>query len=178
MRPEDVLYVLDILEAAGIEVWVHGGWGVDALLGEQTRAHNDLDIAIRTEDLDPYRRTMLDHGFRIMRVDNDFNFVVIDDRDREVDVHGLDLGATRFNEIGVEVYGPNGLAYEVGSLDASGIILGRRVACTTADFQIRSHTSYKLNANDYHDVFALHERFGLPLPEPYRTLAAKCGRQS
>ena len=37
--------VLDILERAGIEVWVDGGWGIDALLGLETRAHRDLDLA-------------------------------------------------------------------------------------------------------------------------------------
>ncbi|HEX2281378.1 MAG TPA: hypothetical protein VHG52_06405, partial [Thermomicrobiales bacterium] len=93
---------------------------------------------------------------------------VMDGDGREVDDHAVDLQSTRVNEDGVEVYGANGLAYEVGSLEGSGVILGRRVACTTADFQIRSHTGYQLDENDYHDVFALHHRFGLPLPEPYR----------
>jgi lincosamide nucleotidyltransferase A/C/D/E len=35
----DVLGVLDRLDAAGIEWWVDGGWGIDALLGEETRPH-------------------------------------------------------------------------------------------------------------------------------------------
>jgi lincosamide nucleotidyltransferase A/C/D/E len=30
-----------------IEFYVDGGWGVDALLGKQTRPHADLDIAIQ-----------------------------------------------------------------------------------------------------------------------------------
>jgi lincosamide nucleotidyltransferase A/C/D/E len=29
--------------ALGIEIWIEGGWGVDALLGEQTRPVADLD---------------------------------------------------------------------------------------------------------------------------------------
>jgi hypothetical protein len=34
MRSDDVIDVLDRLDAAGIEWRVDGGWGVDALLGE------------------------------------------------------------------------------------------------------------------------------------------------
>jgi lincosamide nucleotidyltransferase A/C/D/E len=48
---DDVLDVLDRLNAAGIEWWVDGGWGVDALLGEETRTHNDLDLVIRRAEI-------------------------------------------------------------------------------------------------------------------------------
>jgi lincosamide nucleotidyltransferase A/C/D/E len=45
-----VTEILDRLAARGIEVSVDGGWGVDALLGEQTRAHDDLDLVITRGD--------------------------------------------------------------------------------------------------------------------------------
>jgi hypothetical protein len=35
--------ILAALDARDAEVSVGGGWGVDALLGEQTREHSDLD---------------------------------------------------------------------------------------------------------------------------------------
>jgi lincosamide nucleotidyltransferase A/C/D/E len=35
----------------GINIWIDGGWGVDALLGAQTRPHKDLDIAIEERDV-------------------------------------------------------------------------------------------------------------------------------
>ena len=68
---------------------------------------------------------------------------------------------------GIDVYGPNGLEYEVGSLDATGTIGGRTVRCCTADFMVRSHTTYEPDLDDARDVFALCERFGIPLPEMY-----------
>jgi len=38
-------HVLEILTALhGTDVWIGGGWGVDALVGEQTRPHGDLDL--------------------------------------------------------------------------------------------------------------------------------------
>ena len=44
--------MLDRLRREAIDVWVEGGWGVDALLGEQTRSHDDLDLGVRMEDVD------------------------------------------------------------------------------------------------------------------------------
>jgi len=37
MNIADVIDLYTQLENLGIEVWLDGGWGVDALLGEQTR---------------------------------------------------------------------------------------------------------------------------------------------
>ncbi len=47
MTIADVHGVLDLCDELGITVWMDGGWGVDALLGTQTRPHRDLDIVIR-----------------------------------------------------------------------------------------------------------------------------------
>ncbi|MEV6424003.1 nucleotidyltransferase family protein [Streptomyces sp. NPDC051662] len=167
MSAEDVLAVLDLLDRAGIRVWLDGGWGVDALLGEQTRPHNDLDIVVRTDDLDRYDRALRAHGFRLMRDDGPYNYVLVDDAGREVDVHSFDPATTLTDADGVLVHGPNGLAYPVDALTGSGTVLGRRVACCTPEYQVRSHTGYEIDADDVHDVLALHRRFGVPLPPPY-----------
>ena len=49
MRLADVVEILSDLRAAGCRVWVAGGWGVDALVGRQTRPHRDLDLAVDDE---------------------------------------------------------------------------------------------------------------------------------
>src|SRR6202790_2175530 len=46
MSGDDVVELVRLLEGSGVSVCVDGGWGVDALLGEQTRPHADLDIAV------------------------------------------------------------------------------------------------------------------------------------
>ena len=51
MDAEAVVGVLRALDEASIQVWLDGGWGVDALLGEQTREHGDLDVILNVEDL-------------------------------------------------------------------------------------------------------------------------------
>ena len=42
VRAEDVVSIYRSLSANNIQVWLTGGWGIDALLGEQTRPHKLL----------------------------------------------------------------------------------------------------------------------------------------
>ena len=179
LKASDVLQVVDLLTVAGVRFWVDGGWGIDALVGRQTRPHLDLDLAIRTEDLSRYVRAMIELGYRTTRVDNPWNFVMMDATGRSVDVHLVDFHTTLDGPGGRRVYGPHGLAYEVGAFGGSGWILGREVPCCTADFQMRSHTGYTLDENDYHDVLLLEHQFGIPLPAEYarfRPLATRAKR--
>jgi lincosamide nucleotidyltransferase A/C/D/E len=46
---KDAAELIAFLDENGLEVYVDGGWAIDAVLGEQTRPHDDLDIAV------PYR---------------------------------------------------------------------------------------------------------------------------
>lgn len=49
MTADDVLFVLALLQRAELDVWVGGGWGIDALVGVQTRDHRDLDLMHRED---------------------------------------------------------------------------------------------------------------------------------
>ncbi len=164
MTGEDVFWILDLLESAGVTVWVDGGRGVDALLGEQTRPHDDLDIVIRHTDLAAYEQVMERAGFRVLGFDGPHNFVLIDDEEHEVDVHLVDLTSTKIDERGIEVYGPSGLPYEFGSLEGTGMILDRKVDCVAAEFRYGYYSGFALTKAQIRDVIAMHERFGYPLP--------------
>jgi lincosamide nucleotidyltransferase A/C/D/E len=166
MSAADVLAVLDVLDSAGISVWIDGGWGIDALLGEQTRPHEDLDIALAASDTERFLSLMAEAGFSRLRGARP-NFVLADAAGREVDVHLVDLASTRPGPDGTVTYGALGLEYEVGSLEGTGSIGGRAVRCITADFQMKSHLGYAFDDDDVRDVGALSRRFVIPLPAPY-----------
>ena len=51
MTSTDVISFYTELDKRGIEIWIDGGCGVDALLGKQTRPHEDLDIVIQQKEL-------------------------------------------------------------------------------------------------------------------------------
>jgi lincosamide nucleotidyltransferase A/C/D/E len=46
MAFEQLLTVLGAVRTVGCRFWLEGGWGVDALVGRQTRPHRDVDIDI------------------------------------------------------------------------------------------------------------------------------------
>jgi lincosamide nucleotidyltransferase A/C/D/E len=46
MEAQDLLETTHLFEENRIKVIIDGGWAEDALLGEQTRSHEDLDIAM------------------------------------------------------------------------------------------------------------------------------------
>jgi lincosamide nucleotidyltransferase A/C/D/E len=48
---DDVISIYKRLATNGIRVWLTGGWGIDALLGEQTRLHKDLDVIMLLDDV-------------------------------------------------------------------------------------------------------------------------------
>jgi lincosamide nucleotidyltransferase A/C/D/E len=167
MERHDVVEILDLLEEQGVQVWLNGGWGVDALLGRQTRHHDDLDITIASVDRYGFSEVMARARFLIDRVDNYFNWVLVDSKGRRVDVHLVDFSRTVDGADKVKYYGPDGLPFPVGSLEGRGVIGRRSVNCETAEFQVQGHTGYAVDENDYRDVLALCNHFDIPLPEVF-----------
>lgn len=51
MEQDEVLTILGALKETGMRLWVAGGWGVDVLVGRQTRAHRDLDLLVDAQRL-------------------------------------------------------------------------------------------------------------------------------
>lgn len=49
MTAKDIVELIQLLTQNEIEVYVDGGWGIDALIVEHTRKHGDLDIALPHE---------------------------------------------------------------------------------------------------------------------------------
>ena len=170
MTASDVVELLGLLERHRIDVWLNGGWGVDALLGRQTREHDDLDITISATDRAAYTAAMEAAGFRAYRVDNAFNWVLRDTQGRLVDVHLVDFSETVITEAGVTTYGPAGLPFEVGSLEGRGTVADRPVRCETAEFQVRGHTRYTLDETDYQDVLEICPAFEIEVPAIFETL--------
>jgi lincosamide nucleotidyltransferase A/C/D/E len=63
MGPTEVLEVLDRLAVSHLTALLDGGWGVDALIGEQTRRHRDLDLVIARRDCPRAQAALAALGF-------------------------------------------------------------------------------------------------------------------
>lgn len=166
MTSADVIDIYSALGGQGIDIWIDGGWGVDALLDRQSRLHKDLDIVLEHRHLIRFEQFFVSRGYyRTKReIERPFNFVLGDRGGREIDVHAISL-----NENGNGIYGPgeNGLAYPADSLTGSGTITGCAVRCISPQWMVKFHSGYELTEKDYQDVSAICEKYGIALPDEY-----------
>ncbi|MBX7173051.1 MAG: nucleotidyltransferase family protein [Pyrinomonadaceae bacterium] len=161
MKAEKVIELLKLFAENEIDVVIDGGWGVDALLGLQTREHEDLDIAIPHKDVPKLRELLTARGFKeIPRNDSwECNFVLGDEAGNLIDVHSY-----TFDKLGKNIYG---VAYLPEHLTGEGTINVYQVKCIPPEWSVKFHTGYELDENDYLDVKALCEKFDIPLPDEY-----------
>ena len=141
MDARSVMEIIDALEAADVPVWVNGGWGVDALIGEQTRPHDDLDVFIPSACVEASQQTLRPLGFELMTDELPQGYVVRDAADRRVDFHPLTMQA---DGSGVQhmLNGGTWVMSSAGS-QGSGLIGGRAVRCLTPDEAVREHLGYE-----------------------------------
>ena len=104
-------------------------------------------------------------GYQLVEGGRPFNYVMTDPSGREIDVH-----AVVFDAQGNGLYGPGADPtdmYPAGSLEGEGTVGGKTVRCVAPKFLVAFHTGYEIKDSDVHDVYALHRKFGIPLPEAY-----------
>ena len=84
--------------------------------------------------------------------------------------HEIDFHSYTFDEKGDNIFG---VKYPLESLAGAGKINGHPVKCISPEWMVKFHTGYKLDENDYRDVLALCEYFGIPLPSEYENFQNK-----
>jgi len=161
MNEKDVVELIKTFTDAGVAVWIDGGWGVDALIGRQTREHTDLDVAVHRKDT-PGIRGLLEHiGYReIKRADSsEYIYFMQNEAGNGVDIHTFAYDVNGHNTYGVK--------YPFGSLAGTGTIGGRQVNCISPAFMLCFKTGYEPKEKDILDVQALCKAFGFDLPCRY-----------
>ena len=147
------------IEGLGCALWLDGGWGVDALLGEQTRPHGDVDIVVEACDLNRIRDALSDRGFTLAQREDTrpWNFVLADAHDQQIDFHVI-----TFDRDGNGTYGPpeNGQAYPAEAFAGRGRVAAQPVSCMSVTFQLANRSGYELRDKDHHDLARLRARFG------------------
>ncbi len=159
-------------ETAGLAFWIDGGWGVDALLGRQTRSHSDLDLAVHLADEPLFEHLLLSLGYK--RVNGPqypaWNWVFHRQSDGSVDLHGFVL-----NDDGEGILGEpaENSIYPAGSLDGVGRLGDVPVRCIAAPFVLRFRNGFEPRDVDHHDVAALCAHFDLKRPSRFLPQGAR-----
>ncbi len=166
MSAEKAVEILDLLDRAGVEACLDGGWAVDAALGAQRREHDDLDLVVRLGDVERLEDVLAQLGFDLAGGGAPKSFELVDDRGRQVDVHPVVFDASGDGLYLME--SDEHWVYPRRGFSGEGRILGRPVRCLTPEAQILCHTGYNPHRQSYDDVWALSERFDLSVPDEYR----------
>jgi len=151
----EVRTVLDALSGVQCRFWLEGGWGVDALVGRQTRAHRDVDIDIDAAFEPAALQVLGDLGY-VIETDWRPNRVEMVAAGRGwVDLHPLLLekdGSARQAALG------GGYHTFPPSFFTAGSIHGMSVPCVSAEAQRLFRTGYELRDVDVHDLVQLDGR--------------------
>jgi lincosamide nucleotidyltransferase A/C/D/E len=164
-----------------VQLWVDGGWGVDALLGQQTRPHKDLDALVVFDGLPALAAALAGRGFQLKEIWSENRwapcpavvpligsdqpegravataFVLRDAGGLELDVH-----AVRFDERGDGVATwDTDFVFPAEAFEGRGVIAGTPVRCLSAAMHMQTHIGYTLKDKDIQDLRNLHERFGV-----------------
>ncbi len=171
---EDVIRLYQRLVDNDIRVWLIGGWGIDALLGEQTRPHKDLDILMLVDDVERLCELLSHEGYKLgylweenlltvdaRGVETATAFVLQDSEGRELDAHALCLDA---NGNGIPAWDAEGRILKREGLAGEGVIAGVTVPCFTPEMQMACHTGYELPDKHRRDLELLHEKFRVAYP--------------
>ena len=157
MSADDVLFVLELLRRAEADVWIGGGWGIDALIDEQTRDHRDLDLMHRRDQEDTVMAALAEAGFVETLDRRPIRFVVTAQDGREIDLHPLvftdDGSATQASPE------PERPFTYPSSCFVTGAIKGRPVPCLSAEQQVYFHQGYEPTDRDRHDMAQLRRVF-------------------
>jgi lincosamide nucleotidyltransferase A/C/D/E len=148
---------VDALTRAGVRAWVVGGWGVDALLGEHTRQHRDLDLVIDAGSGSENRaiEALSTIGYRFVKreavPDSDpsswlsTRIVMADDSGHVIDLHPVTFPL-------LVVHGSYRGSFTVEEAFTRGVVAGRAVPCLSAPLQLALHKGYEPDEADLKDV--------------------------
>jgi lincosamide nucleotidyltransferase A/C/D/E len=174
VHANDVISIYRHLLDHDIQIWLTGGWGIDALLGEQTRPHKDLDVIMLLDDVVRMRELLARDGYDLKELWSENRwavdasgtetataFVLRDSEGRELDAHAMHLDD---QGNGIPAWEDEGLLFKRQDLCGEGTISGLTVQCISPEMQMLCHTGYELPDKQRRDLERLYEKFGVEYP--------------
>lgn len=157
MNGAQVIQLLDALRERDLRVWVGGGWAVDAIVGHQTRPHQDLDVAIDEKQLGEVLGLLDSLGFTVSIDWLPTRVALTAEDGRAIDVHPV---VFKRDGSGVQS-GRDGESFEYRADGfTTGSIDGHRVPCLSVEQQLEFREGYDLREVDRHDLELLHRARG------------------
>ena len=154
---EDLFEVLDMIEQLGIRYWLDGGWGVDALVGRQTREHRDVDINFDAACTEKLRQKLEEKGYEVVTDWSPVRIELYHPQLSYIDIHPFVLkedGTAKQADL-------EGGWYEFeADYFGSAVLDGREIPCISVKGQKIFHTGYEPRDVDKHDLKNIEELMG------------------
>jgi lincosamide nucleotidyltransferase A/C/D/E len=152
MTLSDVLEVVEVVRSVGCRFWLEGGWGVDALIGHQTRPHRDVDVDFDAQFEVEVLEVLAGLGYAVETDWRPNRVELAASQGRFVDLHPLVIdqhGNARQAAL-------NGGWHEFDrSWFTTGSLSQRPVPCVTAEAQRLFRSGYELREVDLLDLSEL-----------------------
>ncbi|MDD4876492.1 MAG: hypothetical protein PHQ86_05115 [Dehalococcoidales bacterium] len=157
--------IITILKKTDVEVWLDGGWAVDALFKKQTREHEDLDVVVNINQIPIIKQSLSSKCFKVTEDELPTRLVMTDTKNRRIDFHTVTFdneggGIQKLQDGRTYRYPPHGFI-------GFGEVGGQKVKCLTAEVQAECHYGYQPDDKDRHDMRILNRYFGIVLKNPY-----------
>ncbi len=152
--------IISLFRSKGIQIYLDGGWGVDALVGFESRVHNDIDIFIEQRNKERAIKLLKNNGYTetVMEYTTLDHTVWQDDKEKIIDLHIFSR-----NNNGDLVF--EGDTFPKEAFSGKGRIGNLEVDCITPEWQVRFHSGYQLDDNDLKDILMLCNKFDLAVPD-------------
>lgn len=164
MPASRLLFLLDALSEANVPFWLDGGWGVDALLGEQSRDHDDADLVVPLAAVAAVAATLGTHGFTIGEDWLPTRLVLRSRAGEQVDLHPVTFDEAGHGRQANAAPDGSDCLYPADQFTA-GTINGRDVPCVGPLVQLDHHSGYVPRPHDVQDMKRLTDKFGQMLDD-------------
>jgi lincosamide nucleotidyltransferase A/C/D/E len=167
MQATDVLQIATCLHTGGVEIWLDGGWGIDALIGEESRTHDDVDMVLALNQTDRAITALGALGFVVAEDLRPTRLVLRDLAGRQVDMHPVTFDADGTGWQRGAAPDRSDCPYPASGF-TTGAVAGQPIGCLSATVQLAHHTGYPPDAKDWQDMQLLYTRLGMDPPAPYK----------
>lgn len=153
---DSFLMIIDILAELNIRYWIEGGWGIDVLIGNQTREHRDVDI-----DFDAaYENILMDRlreiGYQITTDCRPTRVELYHPIHGYIDVHPLIISETG----DAKQANPEGGWFNLeANWFSESAFEARIIPCISVEGQRLFHSGYELREIDKADLKRLNDTF-------------------
>ncbi|MGG5369202.1 nucleotidyltransferase domain-containing protein [Enterococcus sp. AZ196] len=153
---DSFLRIIDLLNELDIRYWIEGGWGIDVLVGKQTRPHRDIDIDFDAEEEQLLLNKLIEMGYKIITDQRPTRAELYHPNYGYIDIHPFII-----SDAGImQQANPEGGYYELNAeWFSKRIFEGRQIPCVSVEGQRIFHSGYDLRAVDHADLKALKRAF-------------------